>query len=284
MFAGSAGFVRRAVANDAVTCILTTTALAEMIPSTFGVAVADDPKAAFYRLHNWIAASTSFFADDRATTVAPSATVHPSASIDPLSVRIGDGCVIGANVVITGPAELGARTTVDAGAVIGATGFQTSSRSGSYVELPHVGGVEIGEDCHIYSNATIARGVFRASTRIGDRCQIGNNAFVSHQCHLGDNVFVGHNATVNGRVAIADGAWVGPGAVISNELRIGTGAHIALGSTIMQDVVANCGVSWPTRPRAEAHVPARCDCQPEAPLTWPTDARLPTAPQASPRR
>jgi UDP-3-O-[3-hydroxymyristoyl] glucosamine N-acyltransferase len=242
-FAGSASFVKRAIANPALTCIVTTSELVDLIPAGIGVLTASNPKETFFRLHNWIANSTNFFADDRPTTVAASATVHPTAWIDPRGVTVSDDCVIGANVVINGPATIGTNTAIDAGTVIGSAAFQTSGRTGPYVELEHVGGVQIGMDCHIYSNASIARGVFRASTRIGDRCQIGNGAFVSHQCQLGNNVFVGHNATVNGRVVVGDEVWIGPGAVISNELTIGARAHIALGSTVIQPVPENARVA-----------------------------------------
>ena len=252
VFAGSASFVNRAVANPAVSCIVTTTELVDLIPSNFGVLTTANPKDAFFRLHNWIASSTNFFADDRPTTVAASASVHPSAWIDPRGVFIGDNCVIGANVVIHGPAIIGSDTKVDPGAVIGSAAFQTSERTGSYVELEHVGGVDIGTNCHIYSNASIARGVFRVPTKVGNRCQIGNGAFVSHQSQLGDNVFVGHNATVNGRVVVGDEVWIGPGAVISNELTIGTRAHIALGSTVMQAVPENGRVAG--TPAMEQHI------------------------------
>ena len=236
VFAGSPRFVGRAVDNPGVTCIVTTSDLVDLIPPDRGVLIAADPKEAFFRLHNWLAESTGFFTEDRESTIAQSATIHASAWIDPRGVHIDEECVIGPNVVIHGPATLGRHTMVDAGAVIGSSAFQTSARSGSYVELRHVGGVSIGSDCHVYSNASISRGVFRASTEIGDRCQIGNGAFVSHQCRLGHNVFVGHNATVNGRVVVGNDVWIGPGTVISNELTIGDGARIALGSTVMHDV------------------------------------------------
>jgi UDP-3-O-[3-hydroxymyristoyl] glucosamine N-acyltransferase len=238
-FAASESFVKRAVANPGVSCIVTTNELVDLIPSNLGVLTATNPKEAFFRLHNWMASSTNFSADGRPTTVAASACVHPSAWIDPRGVSIGDNCLIGPNVVINGPATIGSDTAIDAGAVIGSTAFQTSARTGPYVELEHVGRIEIGSNCHIYSNASIARGVFRTPTKIGDRCQIGNGAFVSHQCQLGSNVFVGHNATLNGRVLVGDEVWIGPGAVVSNDLTIGTRAHIALGSTVMHAVPEN---------------------------------------------
>jgi len=236
VFAENAAFIRRAAANPAVACILTSNALAHIVPAELGVLTAPDPRRAFFEVHNWLATNSSFFHVARPTSVAPSARVHASAYIDPNSVCIGEGCVIEPNVVIVGPAVVGARTRIDAGAVVGSSAFQTSGRTGAYVELLHVGGVNIGEDCHIYSNATIARGVFRPSTEIGDRCQVGANAFISHQCHLGANVFVGHGATINGRSIVGDGAWIGPGAIVSNEVNVGPRARVALGSTVIQDV------------------------------------------------
>lgn len=243
VFVGTPALLERAVRNTSVRCVVTTQSLAQVVPRELGVLVATDPKAVFFEMHNWLSRRTDFFAAPTLTMIAESARVHPSAWIDPYSVVIGDDCRVGPHAVIHGPVVIGARCRIDAGAVIGATAFQTSDRGDDYVELEHAGGVDIGDDCHVFSNAVIARAVFRDSTRIGDRCQVGNGAFISHQCRLGKRVFIGHNATVNGRVVIADGAWVGPGTVIANDITVGRESRVALGAAVMQDVLDRESVS-----------------------------------------
>ena len=242
-FAQAESFLGHALANPNVSCVITTEPLAPLVPDHYGLIVCQQPKAAFFHIHNWLVADQGFYGQATPTFIAASARIHATASIDPCGVVIGEHCQVGPNAVIHGPVVLGDRSRVDAGAVIGAEAFQTSSRLGDYVELTHAGSVAIGADCHIYSNATIVRGVFRSATIIGDRSQIGNGAFISHQCQLGTNVFVGHNATVNGRVVIGNDAWIGPGSVVSNSLHIGSGASVALGSTVMQNLADGQRVS-----------------------------------------
>ena len=238
LFAQSADYLDRALATRPA-AVLTTAALAAHVPDDIGVLVATDPKRSFFAFHNAIARFTTFYETMSPSVIDPTATVHPSAFVDPVGVTIGPGCVIGPMCTITGRVTVGANTRLDAGAVIGASGFQTSSVNSGYVELDHVGSVAIGSRCHIYANAVIARGALAGATLIGDECQIGNGAFVSHETVLGDSVFVGHNATVNGHVTVGADAWIGPGVVIANGLSLGERCHVALGSTLISDVGAD---------------------------------------------
>jgi UDP-3-O-[3-hydroxymyristoyl] glucosamine N-acyltransferase len=125
---------------------------------------------------------------------------------------------------------------IHAGAVIGAAGFQRSREKGNPIELVHAGAAEVRAGCHIFSNAVIARGLFRQSTRIGRGCRIGNCAFVSHNCVLGDEVFIGHGAVVNGNVSAGANAWIGPGATVTHGVTIGREAQVSLGATVIRNV------------------------------------------------
>ena len=54
--------------------------------------------------------------------------------------------------------ELGARCLVHAGAVIGADGFGFALDGGTWVKIPQVGSVRIGDDVEIGANTTVDRG------------------------------------------------------------------------------------------------------------------------------
>lgn len=229
-------FVAAAVSCARTSCILTTPELAGLFPERIALAVVNDPKRCFFETHNRLATETDFYGKDFASVIHAGARLHPRSWIDEKNVVIGDGVTVGPHASILGRAVLGEGTVVHAGAVIGAAGFQTSSRRDDPLELVHAGTAEIGPRCHIFANAVVARGVFRQSTRIGKSCRVGNCAFVSHNCVLGDAAFVGHGAVVNGNVTVGANAWIGPGATIVHQVTIGENAQVSLGATVVRDV------------------------------------------------
>ncbi len=111
--------------------------------------------------------------------------------------------------------------------------------------MTHVGGVHIGDDAIVLANATIARGLFRQDTVIGDYCRIGNNAFVSHNTQLGRRTTVGHGAVVNGNVNVGHDVWIGPGATVANNITIGDSARVDLGATVIGTVAPGQHVGGP---------------------------------------
>ncbi len=113
--------------------------------------------------------------------VAADAEVDPSASVGAYAViesgaRIGAGvsigahCVIGARSVIgeggwLAPrvtlyhdVTIGARVSIQSGAVIGGEGFGFANEKGVWQKIAQIGGVTIGDDVEIGANTTIDRG------------------------------------------------------------------------------------------------------------------------------
>lgn len=231
-------FVTAAVTLPQVSCVLTTPELIGTFPEGTALAVADDPRRCFFEIHNHLAMETDFYGRGFASIIHESAWLHPRCWIDEQNVLIGPRVTVGPNASILGRAVLGEGTVIHAGAVIGATGFQTSHRRSDAIELVHAGMTEIGPACHVFANAVVARGLFRQSTRIGRGCRVGNAAFVSHNCVLGDGVFVGHGAVVNGNVSVGANAWIGPGATVVHQVAIGEAAQVSLGATVIRDVLS----------------------------------------------
>ena len=161
-FAGSASFVNRAIAQPCRELHRHDQRTGGSDPIELRRADRDQPEGGVLPPAQWIANSTNFFADNRPTTVAASATVHPSAWIDPRGVSVGN-TASSAQCRHQRPGDYGSETR-STRRRHGSAAFQTSERTGAYVELEHVGRVEIGTNCHIFSNASIARGVFRAAT------------------------------------------------------------------------------------------------------------------------
>lgn len=240
-YATSPAFVALAVRNGCAAAIVSPL-LASLVPEAVGLLVSENPADAFRRIHCALAEGTTFYGDDIESRIHPQARVHPTATIGERNVRIAADAVVGAGAVITGRVRIETGVVVSPGAVIGASGFQTIRVDGRPIEFVHVGGIVIGEKAVVFSNATVARGLFRQDTVLDADCRVGNNAFVSHNVQLGARTVVGHGAQVNGNVHVAADVWIGPGATISNNLTIGEGARVDLGATVIGNVAAQSHV------------------------------------------
>lgn len=228
--------------NSQVRAVITTRKLASSIPSHMGIATSEDPRRTFFVLQNELA-ENGFYGPRCPTSIHSSARIHPRATVAEIGVEIGANVVIGANAVIETGTCLMPGAVVHPGAVLGATGFQTLRRGSDFLEMSHVGRVIVEEDAIVFANATIARGLFRQATRIGARCRIGNNSFISHNVTVGANSFVGHGAVVNGNSQIGSECWIGPGAVVANGVSLGDKAFVSLGSVVIGDLEPEARVS-----------------------------------------
>ena len=191
---------------------------------------------------------------------APSATgIHPSAvvsavariadsaSIGPLAVIedgveigerviVGPGCIVQrgarigadsrltARVTVYAGVRIGRRCIVHAGAVIGADGFGFAPDAGTWVKVPQVGSVQIGDDVEIGANTTIDRGAI-------------DDTVVEHGVKLDNQIQVGHNVTIGAHTAIAGCVGISGSTTIGKRCMIGGGVGIAGHLTIADDVV-----------------------------------------------
>lgn len=235
-------FLRKLASNKSVSAVITTPQLASLVQPGLGVAVSGNPRRAFFLLQNALAA-TDFYGIDAPSRTDASARIHRCASIAESGVEIGPDVVIEANAVVGSGCKLARGVVVHAGAVLGAAGFQTFRGDGDYIEMLHAGGIVIEEGAIIFSNATVARGLFRQSTWIGSGVRIGNNAFISHNVAIGPRSFIGHGAVVNGNAHVGRECWIGPGAVLSNGVTLGDQTQVSLGSVVVRDINAGERVS-----------------------------------------
>jgi UDP-3-O-[3-hydroxymyristoyl] glucosamine N-acyltransferase len=228
--------------NPLVSCVLTTGALAQRLPERLGVAVVDDARGAFYRLHDHLARTTTFYGAPEPTRVAASARVHDTAWVAPIGVELADGVELGPRVTILPGVVVGDRSRIGAGTILGGEGFQVSILDGEWVRVTHAGRVRIGRDVELHGNVCVNRSLF-AETAIGDGTTIDDLVYVAHDVTIGRNCRIAAHAVINGSTRIGDGAWIGPGAVLSSELRVGSGAAVTLGSVVTRDVPPDARVT-----------------------------------------
>ncbi len=185
--------------------------------------------------------------------VAAGAKVSPSASIGPLCVieddaeigervRLGPGCIvhrgarIGADSLLTSHvtlyagASIGKRCILHAGCVVGADGFGFAADRGTWVKVPQVGSVRIGDDVEIGANTTIDRGAI-------------DDTVVEDGVKLDNQIQVGHNVVIGAHTAIAACTGISGSTSIGKRCMIGGMVGFAGHLTIADDVtITGCSL------------------------------------------
>ncbi|MCH2173318.1 UDP-3-O-(3-hydroxymyristoyl)glucosamine N-acyltransferase [Myxococcota bacterium] len=203
--------------------------------------------------------------------VSPQAWVDPSAELEEgvrvapgcllgARVRVGEGTVLHANVVLYNGVELGSECVIHAGCVlregsrlgdrvvlqpgvmIGGDGFGYEAGDGGRLEKgPQVGGVVIEDDVEIGSNTTVDRGSL-GDTRIGRGTKIDNLVQIGHNCDVGEDVVIIAQAGLSGSTRIERGAIVMAQAGIVGHVTVGERAVVGPQSGVMRDVPAKTRV------------------------------------------
>ena len=149
-------------------------------------------------------------------------------------VIVGNGCQILANVTIYSGTILGNRVLVQAGAVLGSTGFgyARNSATGEYLAFPQQGTLVIGNDVEIGANTTIDRGAL-GETRIGSGTKIDNLVHIAHNCILGRNVIIAAQTGISGSSVIEDGAILGGQVGLGEHAHVGPGVILGGGAGVL---------------------------------------------------
>nr|VFJ91668.1 MAG: UDP-3-O-[3-hydroxymyristoyl] glucosamine N-acyltransferase [Candidatus Kentron sp. LFY]VFJ96247.1 MAG: UDP-3-O-[3-hydroxymyristoyl] glucosamine N-acyltransferase [Candidatus Kentron sp. LFY]VFK13358.1 MAG: UDP-3-O-[3-hydroxymyristoyl] glucosamine N-acyltransferase [Candidatus Kentron sp. LFY] len=163
--------------------------------------------------------------------VGAQAVVDDDVSIGAKSY-IGAGCVVNsqvtvgnysrlvANVTLCRDVVVGERTFIHPGVVIGGDGFGIANDNGTWVRVPQLGTVRVGDNVEIGANTTIDRGALE-DTIIEDGVKIDN------QVQIGHNVRIGAHTAIAGCVAIAGSVRIGKRCVIGGATSIAGHLNIA---------------------------------------------------------
>ncbi|MBL8201919.1 MAG: UDP-3-O-(3-hydroxymyristoyl)glucosamine N-acyltransferase [Chromatiales bacterium] len=190
----------------------------------------------------------------------PQPGIHPTAVagpgvVIPASCEIGPGVVLGRGVVlgervVLGPrtilgdrvsvgadtrlmpgvtvyagVRIGARCVLHTGVVIGSDGFGFArEREGSYVKVPQLGSVVVGDDVEIGANTTVDRGAI-------DDTVIGNGVKLDNQIQVGHNVRIGEHTVIAAQTGISGSATIGARCTIGGQA--GFAGHIVVADDVV---------------------------------------------------
>ncbi len=172
-------------------------------------------------------------------SVGDSCTIYPGCYVGD-GVKLGCGCILYPNVVIYDFCELGSRVTIHAGSVIGEDGLGYAPHDGTWIKIPQVGRVIVGDDVEIGANCCIDRATL-GQTEIGAGTKFGNDVVIGHGTKIGrDCLFVG-------QVGIAGSVTVGRHVTLAGQ--VGVAGHLTIGDDAR--IGAQSGIAGDVAPKAD---------------------------------
>lgn len=193
------------------------------------------------------------------TTPKPSSSIHPSAVIDTTAIlgnnvsiganaviesgvniadnaSIGPGCFIGknasigsntamwANVSVYHEVTIGSNCLIQANTVIGSDGFGYAPVKGTWLKIPQLGSVVIGDNVEIGASTTIDRGAL-------DDTIIEDNVILDNQIQIAHNVTIGAGTAMAACSVIAGSSTIGKNCTIAG--LVGINGHINITDNCM---------------------------------------------------
>ncbi len=132
---------------------------------------------------------------------------------------VGENTVLCPNVVLYHGVKVGKGCLIHAGTVLGSDGFGFLPVGGRLRKVPHLGGVEVGDDVEIGANTSVDRAK-TGMTIIGSGTKIDNLVHIAH------NVHIGPSCVLAGQVGIAGSATLGAGVMLAGQVGVKDHLHV----------------------------------------------------------
>jgi len=190
--------------------------------------------------------------------VGPGCQIADACSIGPGCVLIAD-CKLGqssrlvANVTICEGVQIGRRTIIHPGAIIGSDGFGLAFDKDHWVKIPQIGSVQIGDDCEIGANTTIDRGAI-GDTIIEDDVRLDNQIQIAHNVEIGAHTAMAARVGISGSTKIGKYCMFGGRSSTVGHLQIADRTTLTGNSQITKSITRP-GTTWsctiPAQPMRE---------------------------------
>jgi UDP-3-O-[3-hydroxymyristoyl] glucosamine N-acyltransferase len=172
---------------------------------------------------------------DPSTIIREGSIIHPNVVIGK-NVTIGGNVSIHPNVVIYDSVAIGDEVTIQSGAVIGSQGFGYLETKEGWLEIPHLGGVKIGNNVMIGANCTIDRGTLD-DTEIADGVKLDNLVHVAHNVYIGANTAIAATTGIAGSTIIGKNCKVGGRVSIMGHINIADDVTLTANSLITKSIL-----------------------------------------------
>ncbi len=238
--------------------------------------VSDNPYASYALVAQQLFPSSAVVAGVHSSAVVGRGTIiMEGASVGPMvtlgaGVVVGRGAVIGAGsvlgdhvvlgdnvflhprVVIYAHCQIGNRSVLHSGVVIGADGFGMARGPSGWLKIPQVGRVIIGPDVEVGANTTIDRGAIE-DTIIEEGVKLDNQIQIGHNCHIGAHTVIAGCTGISGSTRVGKNCRIGGGVGLVGHLEICDGTTIS-GFSLITKSILEPGVytsSIPSQPHRE---------------------------------
>ena len=152
------------------------------------------------------------------------------------NVSIGKNVKLHSNVYIGAQTEIGDNCEFFSGAKIGNDGFgYAKDIDKTWVKIPQIGSVKIGNNVDIGANSTIDRGAID-KTIIDNGVKIDNLVQIGHNCKIGENTIIAGCAGIAGSTIIGKNCMIGGAAMIKGHISIADDTIISGGTGMGKNV------------------------------------------------
>tara|TARA_Y100000389_G_C17436624_1_gene505945 strand:- start:531 stop:1481 length:951 start_codon:yes stop_codon:yes gene_type:complete len=214
------------IENTKLSCVITNSKIAPMIK--IPVIVCDNPQLLFIKIikESHDPSHSSMFSSkiDPCNSIDSSVVIGVNSVIGK-NVNIGKSSILYPNVTIHDNTILGENVIIQSGSVIGSDGFGLIEDDGSWVKVPHIGNVIIGNNVEIGANTTIDKGTID-STMILENVKIDNLVHVAHNVKIGQNTAIAACVGIAGSTTIGRNCTIGGGSGLNGHIDICDNVHI----------------------------------------------------------
>lgn len=152
------------------------------------------------------------------------------------NVTIGEGTIIKAGAIIGDNVLIGKNCYIRENSVIGGEGFGIETDGqGNNFRIPHIGGVNIGNNVEIGALTTVCSGTIEP-TIIEDFVKIDDHVHIAHNVKIDKNSIITAGSIICGSVKVGNNTWISPNSTIINGCNIGNRSVVGLGARVLEDV------------------------------------------------
>jgi UDP-3-O-[3-hydroxymyristoyl] glucosamine N-acyltransferase len=227
-----------------VSCVITNSECLDKVSNCegcFSIIKVERPRLAFLYILEHFFKKASSTGIHRTAQIEAGAEIASNVTIGAFTFigndcHVGEGTVISSGCTIEGSTRIGKNCFIGPGVKIGQQGYGYERlEDGSLLQVPHIGGVTIGNEVHIGANTAIDRGTID-DTIIFDRVRIDNLCHISHNVILEEDCAIVANCMIGGSVRIGRGSWIAPSCSVRDKVSITAGVKVGIGSVVSKPI------------------------------------------------